>query len=148
MSGASDFTFLHPLRVRWAECDIQEIVYNVNYFLYFDVAVTEWFRALGFAQSSKNLVEFVTVHARSDFRAPARYDEMIEIGVRCARLGTKSMDVALEIYRDGEVLNQGLMTYAHFDQALKATTPIPQMFIDRVMELERKAPLMERKSDG
>ena len=44
-----DFTFLHPLRVRWAECDAQGIVFNVNYFLYFDVVMTGWVRALDIA---------------------------------------------------------------------------------------------------
>ena len=42
MTDRNDFKLLHPLRVRWAECDAQGIVFNVNYFLYFDVAMTEW----------------------------------------------------------------------------------------------------------
>src|ERR1039457_2711426 len=41
------FTFCHTLRVRWAEVDKQGIVYNVNYFLYFDVGITEYWRAIG-----------------------------------------------------------------------------------------------------
>jgi len=41
------FTFCHRLRVRWAEVDKQSIVYNVNYFLYFDVAITEYWRSIG-----------------------------------------------------------------------------------------------------
>ena len=42
-----DFTFLHRLRVRWVEVDRQDVVFNGNYFLYFDVAVTEYWRAIG-----------------------------------------------------------------------------------------------------
>ena len=34
-----DFSMLHSLRVRWAEVDRQDVVFNGNYFLYFDVAV-------------------------------------------------------------------------------------------------------------
>ena len=49
MTAPADFAFLHPLRVRWNECDAQGIVFNVNYFLYYDVAVWEWTRAPGYA---------------------------------------------------------------------------------------------------
>jgi len=45
MEYVAVFTLLHPLRVRWAKCDAQGIVFNVNYFLYFDVAMTEERRA-------------------------------------------------------------------------------------------------------
>src|SRR2546428_5985566 len=37
--------FVHPLRVRYAECDPQRIVFNANYFAYFDVGMTELWRA-------------------------------------------------------------------------------------------------------
>ena len=41
-----DFALLYANRVRWGECDPQGIVFNVNYFLYFDIGMTEWLRAL------------------------------------------------------------------------------------------------------
>jgi len=41
-----DFRFLHRLRVRWAEVDMQKIVFNAHYLMYFDVAVTEYWRTL------------------------------------------------------------------------------------------------------
>ncbi|MFZ5617174.1 MAG: acyl-CoA thioesterase [Pseudomonadota bacterium] len=48
MTFRTDFSFFHPLRVRWSECDGQGIVFNVNYFLYYDIAIWEWTRALGY----------------------------------------------------------------------------------------------------
>ena len=42
----SDFSFFHPLRVRWSEVDMQKVVFNGNYFNYFDVAVYESWRAM------------------------------------------------------------------------------------------------------
>ena len=41
-----DFTFFHALRVRWAEVDRQDVVFNGHYFLYFDVAIGEYWRAI------------------------------------------------------------------------------------------------------
>ena len=42
-----DFNFNHKLRVRFGETDMQGIVFNGNYLTYYDVAWTEYFRALG-----------------------------------------------------------------------------------------------------
>ena len=42
-----DFRFFHSLRVRWAEVDMQSIVFNGHYLLYVDVAFTEFWRATG-----------------------------------------------------------------------------------------------------
>jgi acyl-CoA thioester hydrolase len=43
----SDFAFFNPMRVRWAEVDLQKVVFNGNYLLYFDVSFTEYWRATG-----------------------------------------------------------------------------------------------------
>ncbi len=43
-----EFRFVYRLRVRWAEVDRQGIVFNGHYLTYFDVGITEYYRALGF----------------------------------------------------------------------------------------------------
>lgn len=138
----SSFAFLHPLRVRWAECDAQGIVFNVNYFLYFDVAMTEYMRALGYEGAMT--MEFFTVHAEADFRGSAKFDDMIDIGARCVRLGEKSMTLALAVFRGEELLTEGSLTYVHAELGTKNTSPLPTSFIERVCAFEKIAP--ERKS--
>ncbi len=136
------FAFLHPLRVRWAECDAQGIVFNVNYFLYFDVAMTEYMRALGYEGAMT--MEFFTVHAEADYRGSAKFDDMIEIGARCVRLGEKSMTLALAVFRGEELLTEGSLIYVHAELGTKTTSPLPASFIERVCAFETIAP--ERKS--
>ena len=46
----NDFRFLERLRVRWAEIDAQQIVFNGHYLMYFDTAVAGYWRALALAQ--------------------------------------------------------------------------------------------------
>lgn len=142
MAERSSFSFLHPLRVRWAECDGQGIVFNVNYFLYFDVAMTEYMRALGYEGAMT--MEFFTVHAEADFRGSAKFDDMIDVGVRCVRLGEKSMTLALAVFRGDELLTEGSLTYVHAELGTKNTTPLPASFIDRILSFEKIAP--ERKT--
>ncbi len=141
MSACHDFfTLLHPLRVRWAECDAQGIVFNVNYFLYFDVAMTEWLRALGL--QGDVTMDFFTVHAEADYKGSARFDEMLEIGARCARLGRTSMTIEAAIFRGDDLLTTGKLIYVHADRETQAKTPLPDDFIARVLDFEKAAPEM------
>ena len=138
MTDKSAFTLLHPLRVRWAECDAQGIVFNVNYFLYFDVAMTEWLRALGL-QGDKTM-DFFTVHAEADYKSSARFDEMLDIGARCARLGKTSMTIETAIFRGGETLTTGKLVYVHADPVSQIKSPLPDDFISRVLAFEKTPP--------
>ena len=130
--------------MRWAECDAQGIVFNVNYFLYFDVAMTEYMRALGYEGAMT--MEFFTVHAEADYRAPSKFDDMIDIGARCVRLGEKSMTLSLAVFRGEELLTEGSLTYVHAELGTKNTSPLPPSFIERILAFEKIAP--ERKSRG
>lgn len=142
MISRSDFAFLHPLRVRWSECDGQGIVFNVNYFLYFDIAIWEWTRALGYPTWDA-APEFLTAHAECDFKGPAVFDDELQIGIRAARLGTKSMDVAAAVFKGDALLNTGKLTYIYVKKGTRETAPLPADYVERVMAFERTKP--ERK---
>lgn len=133
-----NFTFLHPIRVRWAECDAQGIVFNANYFLYFDVAMTEYMRGLGF--TGEKMLEFLTVHAEADYRGSARFDDMVDAGVRCARLGRTSMILKTGVFRGDETLTEGLLTYVHVDPSTYEKTQLPEEFVARILAFEKAPP--------
>src|SRR5438309_7369162 len=84
-----DFTFFHTLRVRWAEVDRQDVVFNAHYFLYFDVTTAEYWRAVGFDYPDGLVEKFGTdifaVKATAEYHASATYDDVLEIGCRVAR---------------------------------------------------------------
>ncbi|MEZ5920724.1 MAG: thioesterase family protein [Parvularculaceae bacterium] len=142
MTARHDFAFFHPLRVRWAECDGQGIVFNANYFVYYDVGVWEWTRALGF-EKWQDAPQFVTAHAECDFRASAVFDDELEIGVRAARLGRKSMEVATALFRGAELLATGKLNYVYVKHNTVETAPLPDDLIERIVNFEREKP--ERK---
>src|SRR5215471_3523025 len=102
----SDFRFHHTLRVRFGETDLQKIVFNANYLLYCDVAWTEYFRAIGLTWDEMVASGLDTVLARStiEFRAPASFDDVLEIHTRISRIGNTSIIFDFEIYRENEDL--------------------------------------------
>ncbi len=74
--------FSFPLRVRYSEVDAQGIVFNANYLNYFDVAVTEYFRAKGISYHdfvARYGLDFHVSHAELDYKAPARSDDELVI---------------------------------------------------------------------
>jgi acyl-CoA thioester hydrolase len=139
----ADFTLVHRLRVRWAEVDRQDVVFNGHYFLYFDVAVTEYWRAIGL-DYPRALVDGGTdlfaLKASAEFHASAGYDDLLDIGCRTARLGRSSMQLVLGVYRGGEQLTSGELLYVHVDLATRKSTPLPASVREAVLRYERVAP--------
>ncbi len=135
-----DFSFFHPLRVRWSEIDMQAIVFNGHYLNYFDVAFTEYWRATNLpdviAQAQAGLEMFAR-KATIEYHAPARFDELLEIGVRCAEIGRTSMRFALEIYRGDALLITGEMLYVYADSRARRSEPVPSEWRDRLMAFEK-----------
>lgn len=142
-STRAQFAFLHPLRVRWAETDPQGIVFNANYFMYFDVAVTEYLRGLATpspASFGNPDEEMFVVNATADFLGSAAFDDEIEVGVRAARLGRTSATMRYAIFRGEELLVDGAMTYVNAPRTAKKSAPLPQSFIDKVEAFEVTPP--------
>jgi acyl-CoA thioester hydrolase len=138
------FTFCHTLRVRWAEVDKQSIVYNVNYFLYFDVAVTEYWRAIGINYPDGIVKAFgtdlYTVKATAEYHRSAEYDDILDIHGRTARLGRSSMQFLLEIWRGDEHLVSGELIYVNADPASKKSSPLPEVLREKIIAYERIPP--------
>lgn len=136
-----DFSFFHPLRVRWSEIDMQAIVFNGHYLNYFDVAFTEYWRATSLpdviAQAEAGLEMFAR-KATIEYHAPARFDDLLDIGVRCAELGRTSMRFALEIYRGDDLLVAGEMLYVYADSRARKSEPVPASWRERLIAFEKR----------
>jgi acyl-CoA thioester hydrolase len=138
------FNFCLRLRVRWAEVDMQGIVYNVNYFLYFDIAITEYWRAIGINYPDGIVkaygTDLYTVKATAEYHSSAKYDDFLDIHGRTARLGRSSMQFLLEIWRGDEHLVSGELIYVNADPASKKSAPLPQLLREKIIGYERVAP--------
>jgi len=138
------FTFCHRLRVRWAEVDKQGIVFNVNYFLYFDVAITEYWRAIDIDYPDGVVkaygTDLYTVKATAEYHGSAVFDDFLDIYARTARLGRSSMQFLLEIWRGDEHLVSGELIYVNADPASKKSVPMPEALRRKMIVYERFAP--------
>lgn len=134
------FGLRERLRVRWAETDMQGIVFNGHYLTYFDVAITEYWRAIGMpypAAFAGTGVDLFAVKSTVEYLAPARYDDLIEVGCRVARLGRSSIGFALAIWRDGEPITKGEVVYACADPVARRAVPIPAALRKAIATFEK-----------
>lgn len=138
-----DFTFFHTLRVRWAEVDRQDVVFNGHYFLYFDVAVAEYWRAIGFRYPDDVLAhgtDIYAVKATAEYHGSATYEDLLDIGCRVARVGRSSMTFVLGIWRGAEPITSGELVYVNADPKTRKSAPWPEALRSAVLKYERRPP--------
>jgi YbgC/YbaW family acyl-CoA thioester hydrolase len=101
--------FRYYLRVRYQECDPQHVVFNARYGDYADLACFEFMRAaLPRPQDAfDGTFEMQTVRQVVEWKAPARFDDVIEVSIRASRLGTTSFTLSCELRRAGEAERAG-----------------------------------------
>jgi YbgC/YbaW family acyl-CoA thioester hydrolase len=147
--SSRDFRLRHRLRVRWAEVDLQKIVFNGHYLMYFDTAIADYWRALALPYES------VLTHLKGDlfvkkssieYHASARYDDSLEVCVKCARIGNSSMLFQCEIFRGDEHLISGELLYVFADPVSQTSRPVPQLLRDWLMDFEAGKPMVEVKT--
>lgn len=122
------FRFVHRLRVRWAEVDMQKIVFNAHYLMYFDTAVADYWRALAlpYEEAMHQLGgDLYVKKATVEFQASARMDDQLEIGLRCARVGNSSMTFGGAIFRGDALLITSELVYVFADPATQTSRPVP-----------------------
>ena len=119
--------FSHELRVRYAECDPQGVVFNAHYLAYFDASVTELWRAAfgGYRVMMDRGVDLVVAEAQLRFRTPARVDDVLTLCVSVTRLGNTAITSHHRISRGEEMVVEGTLRHVVVDLATLTKTPIP-----------------------
>ncbi|MEI6720018.1 MAG: thioesterase family protein [Betaproteobacteria bacterium] len=141
-----EYTCTHRLRVRWSEVDMQKIVFNGNYLNYIDVAIAEYWRAIGLPYPHGYVDRYANdVYLRKasvDYLGSARYDDMLDVLVRVAKLGRTSMTFLFEIWRaEPDVSAKPLITaeliYVNADPHTMTPAPLPAAVRELIAKFER-----------
>ena len=142
----SDFRFFHPLRVRWVEVDMQKIVFNGHYLMYFDTAVGDYWRhlVLPYEQTMHDLGgDLYVVKSTLEYKASAVYDDWLHIGMRCQRIGNSSLTFQACAFRGNQVLVTGELVYVYADPTTQTSKPVPQALRDTLLGFEQGEPMVK-----
>lgn len=124
----SDFRFAERLRVRWAEVDMQKIVFNGHYMAYVDTAVGGYWRALALPYQPTMAAlggDLFVRKATLDYHASAEYDDVLDVAVRCQRIGNSSLTFAAGIFRAEELLVACELVYVFADPLARLAKTVP-----------------------
>jgi YbgC/YbaW family acyl-CoA thioester hydrolase len=140
-----DFRFTHRLRVRWAEVDMQKIVFNAHYLMYLDTAVSDYWRAMALPYESTLAQlggDLFVKKASLEYHASARYDDALTIRMRCARIGTSSIVFSAEILRGEQLLVEGELLYVYADPVSQKSQAVPDALRATLTGFEAGEPML------
>ncbi|MEJ8850904.1 YbgC/FadM family acyl-CoA thioesterase [Variovorax rhizosphaerae] len=146
MPRRSDFRFFHRLRVRWAEVDMQKIVFNAHYLMYFDTAIADYWRALALPYEESMVAMGGDLYVRKatiEFNASARVDDVIDVGMRCARIGNSSIHFEGALFRGDALLVTCELVYVFADPATQTSRQVPQVLRALLTDYEAREPVFE-----
>jgi len=143
-STRQDFRFFHRLRVRWAEVDMQKIVFNAHYLMYFDTAISDYWRALALPyETTMQALEgdLYVKKATVEFHASARVDDQLDVALKCSRIGTSSMVFTGAIFRGDDHLISCELIYVFANPATQTSKPVPPALCDILTGYEAWEPM-------
>ena len=120
--------FRYYLRVRYIECDAQKVVFNSRYGEYVDVSINEFLRAIGILPDFlEGDLDFQLVKQTIEWKAPARFDQVLELSIAPIRLGTTSftLGTAFRIAGDDRVIVTVETVYVLVDARTLTKLPLP-----------------------
>lgn len=125
-------TFTVLIRVRYAECDPQKVVFNARYGDYVDLAVTEYYRALfgSYDWLLEQGIDNQVVSLKTDWQSSARFDDVLRITVEPLHFGNTSFSFRLAFYDDGTGREVAVsdITYVMVQADSHEKTAIPAFF--------------------
>lgn len=120
--------FTYRFRVRYGECDAQQIVFNARWADYVDIAATEYTRALfGSVDPAVAGLDWRLRKQTLEWRAPARFDWIVLARVSTVAVGTTSFTLATVFTRDGDPapLVTAETVYVVVDPVAGSKQPVP-----------------------
>ena len=119
--------FLHTVRPRYGEVDMQRVVFNAHYLAYCDDAADVWFRSLGAALEGGTW-DVMVKKATITWSGAARVHDQLVIAVAVRRWGTTSFDVGFDGSVDGVPVFSADLTYVAVRTGTTDPVRVPDAF--------------------
>ena len=139
MTNPSNFTYYHPITVRFADLDAQAHVNNAVYLSYLESARLGYYEQAGFWRPNRGMqTGMVVAHIDIDYLAPIRFGQAIQVGLRLDRMGNKSFTLAflIETIEERMPLARGSSVMVPIDPKIGTSIPIPADWREKITRFE------------
>lgn len=124
----ADYRYFLEIPTRWMDNDVYGHVNNVEYYSYFDTVVNRYLiEKGGLDYLNGGTVGFV-VETRCSYRRSIAFPDVVEAGIRVARIGTSSVTYEVGLFKQGqeEICAFGHFVHVYVDRATNKSAPIPE----------------------
>lgn len=122
------------IRVRYADTDKMQFVYNGKYLEYFEVGRTELLRSFGLPYSDveKSGYQLPLLQAGLTFKQPAKYDDLLSVTALVKDLYSPKVHIEYVIKRKGteEIIAEGFTTHVFINADTKKAVRPPKLYVD------------------
>jgi len=132
-----NFPVIYERKVRYSDTDAQGHVFNVNYFRYFDDAITDYMD-VAMGPGEPEGYDMLLAHAEADFKSSAQLGEEMSCGVRVERIGNTSITFYLEITnkKTGALICTGKEIYVIVEKVGMPPMPVPDAIKEAIARLQ------------
>ncbi|HET6185041.1 MAG TPA: thioesterase family protein [Acetobacteraceae bacterium] len=121
----ADYRWFHRITTRWMDNDAFAHVNNVNYFSFFDTAVTYFEMSTGAVDLLDGPVHCVVAEVMCRYHASIAWPDIVQVGLRVTRIGTSSVRYEIGVFRNDDDIAAAEGHFVHVFVARGAQTPVP-----------------------
>jgi acyl-CoA thioester hydrolase len=122
----------HVVRIRYADCDMQGVVYNAHYLTFIDDGFDQWLRQLDTDFETALGWEVMLKKCEITWVAPARFNDHLAIEAAVGRWGNTSLDVNYSGQVEGRAVFDATVTYVTVGHQDYRPIPIPAALRDHL----------------
>jgi acyl-CoA thioester hydrolase len=124
----ADYRYFHVITTRWMDNDVFQHVNNVNYFSFFDTAVTYFEMTGGVVSLLEGPVHCVVAEVTCRYHSSLSFPDRVTVGLRVARIGGSSVRYEIGVFRndDERASAEGHFVHVFVDRATQRPVPVPE----------------------
>ena len=132
-------SFVHPIRVSWADTDAGKVVHFSNYFKFFEKAEEAFYRSLGLdfdAIEGEFGIWIPRVEAFCQYKSPAEFNDVLDVEMRVADVRDRSLRYEFVIRKRGDerIISQGHIVAVAVDRKTGRATQIPEILREKLIQ--------------
>lgn len=136
--GRAGYKAFRPIGTRWMDNDAYGHVNNVVYYSWFDTVVNAHLIEQGALDIHHGETIGLVIETQCNYFAPVEFPQVLEGGLRVARVGTSSVRYEVGLFLQGEPLTvaKGHFVHVYVDRATRRPTRLPARLREVLAALE------------
>ena len=115
---------------RWRDIDMYQHVNNVVFYAYFDTVIGEYLISQAGLDYTYGSVVGFAVETHCQFLKPIRFPDVLDVGLRVAKMGSSSVRYEIGIFKESEhdLSAVGYFVHVFVDKKTERPTALPHAY--------------------